>query len=160
MPKLFAVLPLLALLLTGCGETPEPLSVRQRAPSGDPLFDTLGRIVEARYRRDADDAFVRKVMAATVIQPADLNGDGREERIVEVNFGMDSTGNRGFYVLSPDAGGWRIIGEMGGDTFRVLGIPKNLGASYPDLETVWNFPKGGSKRRVYRHNGVGYIELR
>lgn len=159
MQKLLALLPLLALLFTGCGESPEPLSVRQRAPSGDPLFDAVCRIVDARYQRNADDDFVHKVMAATVIQPADLNGDGREERIVEVQYGMDSTGNRGFYVLSPDAGGWRIIGEMSGDTFRVLGIPKNLGASYPDLETVWNFPKGGSKRRVYRHNGVSYIEL-
>lgn len=159
MNKSLALLPLFALLLAGCGDTPKPLSSQRRA-TDDPMYDAMCRIVEQRYKKDADEAFVDKVVLASVVQPADLNGDGREERIVEVNFGMDSTGNRGFFVLAPEGGAWKIIGEMGGDTFRVLGVPKGIGASYADIETVWNFPKGGQQRRIYRFNGAGYAELR
>ncbi|MBI3830469.1 MAG: hypothetical protein HY291_13195 [Planctomycetes bacterium] len=145
----------LAVLLVGCDDAQKPMSAARPAPSADPLFNAMRQVVETRYRKNASDEFVAQIVSASVIQAVDLNGDRVPERLVDVQYRMDSTGNRGFYVLSQKDGTWSVIGEMGGDTFRVL---KAAPGSYADIETVWNNADGTHVRRIYRFDGVRYLE--
>lgn len=145
----------LAVLLAGCGDSQKTMSAAQSSPSADPLFDAMRQVVETRYRKNASDEFVAQIMSSSVSQAVDLNGDRITERLVDVQYRMDSTGNRGFFVLSQKDGAWTVIGEMGGDTFRVL---KTVPGSYADIETVWNNADGTHIRRVYRFGGARYQE--
>jgi hypothetical protein len=145
----------LAVLLAGCGDEQKPMSAARPAPSADPLFEAMRQVVETRYRKNASDEFVAQIMSASVMQATDLNGDGKPERLVDVQYRMDSTGNRGFFVLGQKDGAWAVIGEMGGDTFRVL---KSSPGGYADIEIVWNNADGTHVRRIFRFVGTCYRE--
>jgi len=162
MPRLILPPLLLALMtLAGCGDAPKAASASRPASPAQPQpFEAAMRgIVQTRYRKDADEDFFRQVLAASVIQPNDLNGDGRPERIADIQYGLNSSGNRGFFVLAESNGGWTVVAELGGDTFKIL-KSADPASRFKDLETVWNNADGSHVRRVFRFNGSRYQEFR
>jgi len=152
----------LLLAFAGCGEGGKPeasSAVRPAKPlpvvskTQAEYAGVLREIVAARFKAEPSEELVAQILSTSFFQPQDLNGDGAREVLVDLQYGMDDQGNRYFFVLAERKPGYAVIGEMRGDTYRVL---KTEPGKYPLIETVWNNTDGSSVRTRYAFDGQFY----